>query len=264
MSSLDNQNYDTFSGDYDRFVNWQNRLSFELPFLLNQIDSVTPSHDHPLRILDAACGTGMHAIALAQKGYRLSGSDISAGMITHAQANAQEAGVDIRFETVGFGNLASTFGPHTHNCLLCLGNSLPHLLNREERISALRDFGDCLSQDGLLLLQNRNFDAVMVNRERSMDPVSHFDQNKEWIFLRFYEYTPNGLIGFNIVTLFREDRNPWKQSTTTTFLLPLLQEELLADLSTAGFNRIECYGGLDGSAFHSTTSGNLVVTARKA
>ncbi len=34
--------YNKFSQDYDRFVNWHNRLAFELPFLLKQLGSVTP------------------------------------------------------------------------------------------------------------------------------------------------------------------------------------------------------------------------------
>ena len=29
--------YDLLSRDYDRFVNWPNRLAFEMPFLLKQL-----------------------------------------------------------------------------------------------------------------------------------------------------------------------------------------------------------------------------------
>jgi hypothetical protein len=31
--------YDDFSGDYDRFVNWEERLSAEIPFLLKILRS---------------------------------------------------------------------------------------------------------------------------------------------------------------------------------------------------------------------------------
>ena len=58
--------YETFSKDYDRFVNWQNRLAYELPFIQDQLQSVNAK-----RVLDAATGTGMHAIALAKRGYQV-------------------------------------------------------------------------------------------------------------------------------------------------------------------------------------------------
>ena len=60
--------YDDFSGDYDRFVNWEERLSAEMPFLLEKLQTAAPEEDRPIRVLDAACGTGMHAIALAKSG----------------------------------------------------------------------------------------------------------------------------------------------------------------------------------------------------
>jgi glycine/sarcosine N-methyltransferase len=264
MNPPEAQNYDSFSGNYDRFVNWQNRLEFELPFLLKKISEAGLRQPGNHRVLDAACGTGMHAVALAQKGYQLSGSDLSAGMIERARQNAQETGASIRFETAGFGELAQTFGQESFDSLLCLGNSLPHLLSRAQRIAALSDFANSLVPQGLLIMQNRNFDAVMASRERTMDPVSYFDQDKEWLFLRFYEYLSDGLINFNIVTLYREGRSSWTQTMTTTQLLPLLRNDLLVDLSEAGFINVECFGGLNGNPYDPAASSNLVVTARKA
>jgi 2-polyprenyl-3-methyl-5-hydroxy-6-metoxy-1,4-benzoquinol methylase len=65
-----------FSTEYDRFVNWPGRLRLELPFLQTQL-----RQGGVKRVLDSACGTGMHAIALAQEGFEAAGADISAGMI---------------------------------------------------------------------------------------------------------------------------------------------------------------------------------------
>jgi hypothetical protein len=50
------QMYDSLSADYDRFVNWKNRLAFEMPFIQAQIDSIA-SKGRQVRVLDAACGT---------------------------------------------------------------------------------------------------------------------------------------------------------------------------------------------------------------
>lgn len=49
------------------------------------------------RVLDAAYGTGVHAIALVQVGFETVGADLSDEMISRARENAESAGLDIPF-----------------------------------------------------------------------------------------------------------------------------------------------------------------------
>jgi glycine/sarcosine N-methyltransferase len=254
--------YDTFSIDYDRFVNWPARLGAELPFIEGQLGAVADGRTDALEVLDSACGTGMHAIALAQRGYTAAGADVSAPMIERARANAGVSAVPVRFETAGFGELAEAFGRRAFDALLCLGNSLPHLLTNRELATALDDFATCLRPGGLLLIQNRNFDAVLAGRERWMEPQAHREDETEWLFLRFYDFEPDGLITFNVLTLRREGTGPWTQRVTSTRLRPLRQADVMLALGAAGFTDVSCYGDMAGAAFNTETSGNLVVTAR--
>jgi glycine/sarcosine N-methyltransferase len=256
--------YDRFSLDYDRFVDWPGRLNFEIPFLLAQIAKSGETQNFAsLPVLDAACGTGWHAITLAQRGHQAAGADLSAPMIERARHNAAEAGVDVRFEPAGFSDLAHTFGEGSFGALLCLGNSLPHLLTPTSLQAALVDFARCLAPGGLLILQNRNFDLVLANRLRWMEPQSHREGEAEWLFLRFYDFDADGLITFNILSLQRSGEAPWKQSIHTTRLRPLGQEELMGALGEAGFGEVEAYGSLGGEGFDPRASGNLVVVGRK-
>ena len=253
--------YDEFSSDYDRFVNWSARLGTELPFIEQQLGLVG-AH----RVLDAACGTGMHAVALAQRGYTVVGTDFSMGMIARARANAVGADADVRFDVAAFGELSERAGGG-FDALLCLGNSLPHLLAPADVAAALADFAACLRGGGLLLIQNRNFDAVHARRERWMAPQAYrqgADEERpeiEWLFQRFYDFEPDGTLTFNVVTLRREDGGEWSQRVTATRLRPMRQEELVVALEATGFGEIACWGDMAGNPFDPGTSGNLVVTA---
>ncbi len=248
--------YDAFSADYDRFVDWEGRLAAEMPFLERQLQMVNAR-----RVLDAACGTGVHAIALAKRGHEVVGADLSAGMIEQARGNAVDA-PEVRFQVAGFGELRPRVG-NGFDAVLCLGNSLPHALTPERLAAALDDFAACLRHGGLLLIQNRNFDAVLRERDRWMGPEGHREGETEWLFLRFYDFEPSGLLTFNIVRLRREGGAGWSQRITSTQLWPQRQEELTEALVAAGFEAITCFGDLRGAPFDAGSSPNLVLAAHR-
>lgn len=248
--------YDDFR-DYDQFVNWEARLAYELPFVEGQLAA-----SGARRVLDAACGTGRHAIALATRGYEVAGADLSAGMIERARANAAADGLaGLDFIVAGFGQLASRAGTG-FDAVMCLGNSLPHVLTSEDLQAALRDFAALLRPGGLLLVQNRNFDAILADRSRWMPLQARQEGGHEWLFLRFYDFAGDGTLTFNVVTLWREDPGPWSQRVRQTTLRPWLRDELVGAAETAGFDRIACYGDMSGAPF-ADSSGNLVLSARR-
>jgi SAM-dependent methyltransferase len=250
--------YDILGTDYDRFVNWPGRLAAELPFLERMLQERGGHH-----VLDAACGTGMHAIALADLGYGVVGADLSAAMVEQARSNADTAGVTVRFEKAGFGELGEQVGTG-FDAVLCLGNSLPHVLTSPDLHTALTEFAHCLLPYGLLLVQNRNFDAVLANHDRWMEPQSHRERDQEWLFLRFYDFEADGTLTFNLVTLRREGTGNWDQRITATRLWPLQRDELAVALAAARFEEVRFWGDMRGAPFDPDTSPNLVVTARRA
>lgn len=255
--------YDALSLDYDRFVNWPSRLAFEMPFIESQLNRLGET-GKPLRVLDAACGTGMHVIALAERGFQADGADLSEKMVEKAKINAAAASVTSRFKGAGFGALQRNFADSVpYDVVLCLGNSLPHLTNSKDLQDALIDFSDCLRPGGMLLVQNRNFDAVMTQKERWMEPQAHEEDSGEWLFVRFYDFASDGLIDFNIFTLFKPRGGAWQQQTTQTRLYPLKQDELAQALAKAGFAQMEFFGGMNGQPFDPASSGNLIVLCRK-
>ncbi len=247
--------YDDLGADYDRFVDWESRLAFELPAIERLLGEIGARF-----LLDAACGTGRHAIALAQRGYRVVGADLSAAMVERARQNARAAGVEVPFFQAGLGGLGRRLaGPF--DAILCLGHSLPHLLDASEVESALRDFAGLLRPGSLLLLQNRNDERLLRQGQRFLPLSTHREGDREWLFFRFLDLDPRR-ITFHIVTFHRE-KEEWHYRVSSTVHRPLPREELEAALRRAGFHELAFYGGWQLEPFDPERSGDLVVVGRR-
>ena len=255
--------YDKLATIYDYFVNWDSRLAYELPFLEQQLRTLGEDPSQ-IRVMDTACGTGHHAIALANLGFQMSGSDLFPEMVSLADANAKAAGARVNFRTAGFGSISKSFKqPGEFDAVLCLGNSLPHVVSEADLDKALRDFKELLRPGGLLLLQMRNFDKVMGEKNRWMEPQAVKDGSTEWLFLRFYDFEADGKIQFNILSLHRKANAPWQTQLTSTHLLPIFSEKLQTELALLGFTNIKFYGNLAAESYTAGSSGDLVIIAYK-
>ena len=72
--------FDNLALVYDNTIDWTARLNRELPFLLSLLNDPKQS-----RVLDVACGSGHHSIALGEKGAEVIGFDSSEAMISAAR-----------------------------------------------------------------------------------------------------------------------------------------------------------------------------------
>ncbi len=250
-----NEFYDRLARLFDVMTDWQARLALEMPFLLRTLDQ-----NRARRILDTACGTGWHAITLAQKGYTAAGCDASPQMIEQARANADKAQVKVHFEVADFGHMDKF--SETFDAVLCLGNSLPHLLSQAALVEANRQMRGKLRAGGVLILHNLNYDMRMVKKPRFFS-ANGTDEALVW---RFADYGPE-FITFH-TALFERKREgdsqesvSWSVQVNSTLHRPLLQKDLDETLAQAGFGTLQHFGGLDGSPFEKEKSGDLVIVA---
>ena len=80
-------------------------------------------------ILDIGCGTGRHAVELARRGYRVTGVDISSGMLAEAERAASEAGVKVEWVQAD----ATTFTPtELFDASICLCEGAFGLLGTDD------------------------------------------------------------------------------------------------------------------------------------
>lgn len=68
------------------------RLKREIDFLIKYTEL-----DHPLEILDLACGHGRHANVLAQMGHKVTGVDSSQGFLEIAQEEASRLSIKVKY-----------------------------------------------------------------------------------------------------------------------------------------------------------------------
>ena len=104
-------------------------------------------------VLDAFCGNGRHATALAARGFEAVGLDTSFSRIAFAQRWARDEGLSAAF-VVGDARAIPLRGPF--DAVLILGGSFSHCLDWGENIALLRGLRDLLVPGGLLLIDNPN------------------------------------------------------------------------------------------------------------
>jgi cyclopropane fatty-acyl-phospholipid synthase-like methyltransferase len=81
--------FDAHAPKYMTNVFTKNTLA-EVDFIVKHLNLPTGS-----TILDIGCGTGRHSVEMAKRGYKMTGVDLSSGMLAEAAKAAKEASVEI-------------------------------------------------------------------------------------------------------------------------------------------------------------------------
>ncbi|MGC8781395.1 MAG: class I SAM-dependent methyltransferase [Anaerolineae bacterium] len=252
--------YDALAPMFDVMTDWEARLTAEGPFLAAQLEAAGAR-----RVLDFACGSGGHALWLAERGYAVAGVDVSPAMIRLARQKAQARGADVPFEVVRPGEEAAVPGA-AFDAVICLGNSLPHLLTQDALVAALHMMAHALRPGGVLILQNLNYDLRWVKQPRWFAAQGGELAGQPVLVWRFADYdVPAGRIYFHIA-LFRRIGVEWTVEVHTTPQRPLFRADLLAALVAAGFEDVQAFGrmALPAEPFEPDRSGDLVMVARRS
>jgi SAM-dependent methyltransferase len=108
-------------------------------------------------ILDLACGTGVHCIGLAEKGYQMVGLDLSFAMLAIASEEAQSKGCKINFIQ---RDLREIDFKEVFDGAYCIGSSFGYF-DEDENEKVIASVYSALKPGGMFLLEVDNRDYVL-------------------------------------------------------------------------------------------------------
>lgn len=119
----------------------------------------------PAQILDLGCGFGRHAIELAQRGYKVTGVDISGELLEYAKKMAQQKRLYVSWVQQDMRNIdfSSEF-----DATVSLYTSFGYFEGEEENCDVLRRISQALRPGGRFVLDVENRDGLLM-RYQSRD-----------------------------------------------------------------------------------------------
>jgi SAM-dependent methyltransferase len=147
-----------FVQKWDELIDWDARARSEGSFFIDKLRELGAK-----KVLDVATGTGFHSVRLLEAGFDVVSADGSAEMLFKAFENARRRGHVLRTLQADWRWLnRDVHGKF--DAVVCAGNSFTHLFEENDRRKALAEFYAALRHDGVLILDQRNYDALINGR----------------------------------------------------------------------------------------------------
>ena len=115
--------------------------------------------DKNIKILDIGCGPGFFATLLGEKGYKVTGIDVSINMVKEAQIKTQNLGIEADFKVMDCHNLE--FEDEHFDIIICR-NVVWTLYDPEK---AYKEWERCLKSKGKMLVFDANWMLANFDQE---------------------------------------------------------------------------------------------------
>lgn len=195
-------------------------------------------------ILDVACGIGTQTLGLAQLGYCLTASDLSAAEIDRARQEAARRNLAIPFSVA---DMARAYEHHRRqfDLVIACDNAVPHLLTDDEILAAFRQFYHCTRPGGGCLVSVRDYDREERAGVQVKPSGLRFEGQTRYLLFQVWAF--EGLI-YNLSMYFVEDRGGSDCLTHVmrTQYYAVSPDRLGQLLVSAGFRHVQ---RLDGAFF---------------
>lgn len=246
--------FDEITLVYDNTIDWKSRLDREMPLLLSLLeDKRNP------RVLDMACGTGRHSVALASHGIDVMGFDSSEAMIKAAKSYAEENNARVQFIVADMENIVNVVRDQ-FDLVICLGNSLALLKDMDTLRNVMREAHKILKEGGLFLAQVLNFEEIHWTGFRNFPLKSgRLSSGEEITFSRIFEHSDYPFSSTLVMSAFRRDGEKWISEVSTQKVLNLKHDQLKKLLEDVGFSSVEIFSDFKRKPLDKKYDRNMVI-----
>ena len=190
--------------------------------------------DKKLKILDIGCGTGRHSIELAQRGYNVTGVDLSNSMLKKAKEKAMVSNLNIDFQLQDARNL--TFKQEFDLVIMLCEGGFPLMETDEMNFKILKNASNALINKGKFIFTTLNGLFPLFNSVKDFLSESAKDDNATYSENTFDLMT---FRDFNKTCLTDDNGNKIELDCNERYYVP---SEITWLLKTLGFKKIDIYG----------------------
>ena len=213
-----------FVDKWDELIDWERRAEGEGDFFIQQLQEAGAR-----QVLDVATGTGFHSVRLLQAGFEVVSADGSPQMLYKAFENDRKRGLVMRTVQADWRYLNRDVHGE-YDAIICLGNSFTHMFKEHDRRKALAEFYAMLKHNGILILDQRNYDRILDDGFSSKHAFYYCGDD----IRAEPEHVDDGLARFRYT--FPD------QSVYHLNMFPLRKNYTRRLMAEVGFQKIETYG----------------------
>ena len=222
--------YDKLASQYDQlFQDWQETTK-EQALILDRIFREN-GMEGTARILDCACGIGTQAVGLALLGYDVTGSDFSPGALEEAKRRTD---LPIRFCQADFRNLEAVF-EETFDIVMAMDNALPHMLTREDMLTAVKSILGRVREGGIFAASIRDYDALLQTKPPYSPPYIHKNEQGQRVSFQTWNWEGEH---YDLIQYIIDDGISLDISRFRCSYWAVRREVLTALLTEAGFHNV--------------------------
>ena len=188
----------------------------------------------PRTVVDLACGTGSVTALLAQKGWQVTGVDMSEDMLTVAWDKTQNMKNPPRFVCQPLQRLHL---PRGVDLAVCALDSLDYITDPADCATAITRVYRALNPGGIFI-----FDVNTPEKLKAMDGQVFLDEDDDVYCVWRGEFDEDTNICSYGMDLFQRSGEVWSRSFEEHREYAYSQEQLVRYLKNAGFTHICVYG----------------------
>ncbi len=242
---------------FDNDAYWRTLYPFMFPasrlaeaaMRVDQFLSLTRPPGH--RALDLCCGPGRWAVALATRGFTVTGVDRTPFLLSKARDRAAAAEVEVEWIRQDMRDFVR---PDAFDLAINMFTSFGYFDDREEDLAVLRNMLASLRPGGVGVVDVAGKEVLArIYRETAATELADGT-----VLVQRHEIIDNWTRLRNVWTVIQDDR-----ARSFEFRLRLYSGQELHDLfERAGFSRIRLYGDLEGAPY-GIESERLIVTGSR-